>query len=75
MLQYKLEKPTLINLLFLRLNYLWYLNFKEKQSLLSCPKHFIDTISTSTLKYSARLIFLWHGGGVFNKYMTIFHFF
>lgn len=49
MLQYKLEKPTLINLLFLRLDYLWYLNFKKnKQSLLSCPKHFIDTISTST---------------------------
>lgn len=30
MLQYKLEKPTLINLLFLRLDYLWCLNFKKK---------------------------------------------
>lgn len=35
MLQYKLEKPTLINLLFLRLDYLWYLNLKKKKKIIS----------------------------------------
>lgn len=48
MLQYKLEKSTLINL-FLRLDYLWYLNFKKKKNpFYLVQKHFMDTISTST---------------------------
>lgn len=48
MLQYKLEKSTLINL-FLRLDYLWYLNFKKKK----IPS--ILSKSTSWIQYQLQL--------------------